>query len=464
MISVIKRIKTLLNNLFSKPNKFRPLVLLVTFIFVGSIFIYLTQAATSSVSIEVESGNFSSGASSVANSSASAGSYARFMAPSAPTSEAFHTCYPHAFCDSNNNPVIMNGFNIRDADSATSGYLTSFSNLTQLQKIKAKGFNVIRIAFQWSVFQPSAGTSGFSTTAFNNLRTIVNNAKSAGLYVILDPIHGTGRGAACSGTDGKIPTWAHVTVNGSCGQRIGAIKANAKDYIQKVATDYATEPNVIAIDLANEIQSINYTDDVELLGMYNQLINHVRAVDQDKILIIEPQAGERLLTANAIANTITNKSNIIYSSHDYFGGAYNSSGTLISGCLESGYGTNNSSCSGRNSTDAGGTGYVNPAKNKLSLEARVVTQLNMLADPRVQMPLYIGEYDCPEGLTNYDQWFKDIVGIYKKYNLSRTQWLFYNRGSSYPGDPPAQNHSAAAWTSSSNDTPGAFKPWVDLLL
>lgn len=444
-------------------RKYRRIGLVGACVVVGAGIILLSHAATAVLSLEPENGTASANIQSVTSNQASGGRYIKFKAPVTPPggSEALHTCYPNAFCNSQNVPQILSGFNLRDIGSDT--YMTKHASLTQLQKIKSKGFNVVRLAMQWEQFQPSAGTSGFNSAKFDKLNTIIANAKTAGVYVILDPIHGTGRGN-CSGTDGHIPAWAQVTSGGVCQQRIGAINANSKDYIQKIASDYRTNPTVIAIDLANEVQSINYTDDVGLLTMYNRLIGYVREVDSDKIVMIEPQAGERLLSADAIANTISNKANVVYSSHDYFGGAYDASGNLLPGCGADGYASSNSSCPNRNSTDANGDGYPNPTKNKASLEAHIQRQLTMLDDPRVKLPLFIGEYDCSPGLLNASQWRSDIVALYKKYNLSRTNWAFYNRGSSYPGDPPASNHSATQWTSPSDDTPGAWYSWINELL
>lgn len=427
--------------------------------FVGAFTLALSRAAVFSVTMEPESGSLQNNAQSIDDTTASGQKYIQFSTKTITSTEAFHTCYPDAFCDSQNNPVILSGFNMRDIGSDT--YMTSYSSLAQLQKIKSKGFNLVRLAMRWEDFQPNQGTGGFDTAKFNKLRTIVNNAKSTGVYVVLDPIHGTGRGKDCTVSESHIPAWAQAyDSSGMCLERIGGINKNVKDYIQKIATEYKDESNVVAIDLANEVQSINYTDDVELLTMYNKLIGYVREIDADKILMIEPQAGERILSASAIASTITNKSNIVYSYHDYHGGVHDAAGNVKSGCQLDGYNSSGSSCSNRNSVDAGGTGYINPTKDKAVLENRIARNLNNLATPGVQLPLYIGEYNAYEGLANADQWRKDMVALFKKYKLSRTHWVFYNQGYNQ-GD---FGHTATDWTSSTNKTPGAWRPWVDDLL
>src|SRR5690554_6120338 len=62
----------------------------------------------------------------------------------------FHTCYPNAFCTPEGEPITMNGLNIRDVDR----YAGS-TTLEQMQKIKAKGFNLVRLAMYWSRVQPN---------------------------------------------------------------------------------------------------------------------------------------------------------------------------------------------------------------------------------------------------------------------------------------------------------------------
>src|SRR5690554_3753358 len=57
----------------------------------------------------------------------------------------FHTCYPNAFCTPEGEPITMNGLNIRDVDR----YAGS-TTLEQMQKIKAKGFNLVRLAMYWT--------------------------------------------------------------------------------------------------------------------------------------------------------------------------------------------------------------------------------------------------------------------------------------------------------------------------
>lgn len=364
-----------------------------------------------------------------------------------PATDPLHACYPDAFCDPNNKPVLLNGTNIRFV-----GQQTSYTSSTQMQKIKNKGFNAVRFALRWNLYQPSAGPTGFDATAFNNLRTAVNNAKAAGIYVILDPIHFAGDGTSCSSLSGCIPTWAAPTT----GSPVERIQANAKDYIQKIASDYANEPAVAAIDLANEVRPANYDDDLAVIKMYSTLAEQARAVAPNKTLMIESTTGDKLFSANALAN-LTVKDNMVFSYHDYFGGAYNSSGALISGCNPNGYTASGSVCG--NATYENKQGY--PYIDKTKLESHIKANLDMLADSRIRLPLFVGEYGIAEGLVNPVQWRKDFVDVLNKYNVSRTYWQYFNSYTDLPAENLAMiDCGGSAGTSGCNIDLQTWKSWV----
>lgn len=365
--------------------------------------------------------------------------------------QKFRTCYPHAFCDPNGQPHTFNGVNIREV-------WDPIVTLTQMQRIKAKGFNSVRIALHWDQYQPSAGPNGVSNSRINALRNAVANAKAAGLYVVLSTIHGTGNGN-CTGNNGRVPEWAWVKdAQGNCLGRLAAIQTNAKDYLQRIASEFANEPAVVAIDLANEVKPMNYEDNAALLKMYDKLIQYYREVDPHTSLMIESTGGDKLIPANDIVAHITDKSNIIYSYHDYYGGPRNANGTIISGCTATGYKTSGTICG--NYTYENQNGYVYPSF--ADKEAHLVANLNMLADSRLRWPLYVGEYNSAEGLVNSVQWRKDMVAAFKKHNVSRALWDFYNKGyAEWQGNPPAEEMSATRWGNSNGTLPGEWKPWVD---
>ncbi len=64
------------------PKRYRGLVLVLSIIVVGTLFLIFSKAATSTASIEPENGILSTNASKIANALSSAGSHVRFKAPS----------------------------------------------------------------------------------------------------------------------------------------------------------------------------------------------------------------------------------------------------------------------------------------------------------------------------------------------------------------------------------------------
>lgn len=422
-------------------EKRAPLLFVALFAVVGAVLIIATKAATPNYSLEAEGGT---GANSVVVSGASGGSALLFKAASSSTD--FHTCYPDAFCTPSNQVVTMNGANIRYV-----GENSNVTSLTQMQKIKNAGFNSVRLVMDWEVFQPTAGTSGFPSGPWGILNTAISNAKAAGIYVILDPIHFGGTGTTCGTTALCIPTWARVSSGGTYQGSARSVKTNAKDYIDKVATDYANEPTVVAIDLVNEPKPEPYGDD-ELIAMYNTLISWARAKDPDKILMIETNSGDKLYDIN-ILKALSTTTNIIYSFHHYSGGSHNSSGGLISGCNTNAYTSSGWPCG--NVTYEGGEGYPSLIANDLLLH--YTANKDRITAAGFQLPIWVGEWGIIEGGANAVQWRKDMTIWFKSNKIGRAYWQFAN---SYL-DPPSENMSMTVEGSS---TPGAFKSWINDIL
>lgn len=493
------------------------------FAFIAAGLIIATRAASPNYSLEAEDGE---GANRVAASGASGGNALLFQAASASTD--FHTCFPDAFCTPSNQIVTMNGMNIRYV-----GENANLTSLTQMQKIKNAGFNSVRLVLDWEVFQPASGPDGFAkkpsaTTdgPWEILNKAVANAKTAGVYVILDPIHFGGEGLECGSSRLCIPTWARVYSGSTYQGSARSVKTNSKDYIQKVAADYANEPTVVAIDLVNEPKPNPFGDE-ELISMFNTLIGWVREKDPDKILIIEPDSGNKLysnfqvnvnnkqltnnvatittssthkfvvgqeikvsnvdatfngnhkvtaVTANTVSYSKTaanvastsvspagtvklNKlglfrtDNLVFSHHHYFGGARNSSGTLLSGCSVGGYSSSGYPCGNFTYENKPGYVYISPSDLKAQIEANQT----VLSNAELEMPIWIGEWGIIEGGANAIQWRKDMTSVFKEMRIGRAYWQYANT----VADPPSENMSMTVEGSS---TPGAFKSWIPDIL
>ncbi len=427
-------------------------VFVAVFAIIGTAMLIISKAATPTLSFEAEDGTITGSASVIpttgTDSTLSGGKAIMFASASNPSGSDFHTCYPDAFCTPSNQVVVMNGANIRYV-----GENTNVTSLAQMQKLKTTGFNSVRLVMDWEAFQPSSGTGGFSTTVFNNLKSAVDNATSAGIYVILDPIHFGGTGTSCGSSALCIPSWARVSSSGTYQGAAKSVQANARDYIEKVAGDYANNPTVVAIDLVNEPKPDPFNgDDNLLMSMYSTLIGWARGKDPDKILIVEPDSGGGLAPLAAL-KTLSRKDNIVFSFHHYYGGAHNSNGTLISGCNPSGYNNSGGDCG--NHTYENNAGY--PVIIPSDLRAQFQANLDVLADPALKLPLWVGEWGIIEGGANSVQWRKDMTAIFKDLKTGRAYWQFANS----TNDPPTQNMSMTVEGSS---TPGAFKSWINDIL
>jgi hypothetical protein len=311
-------------------------------------------------------------------------------APSAPVSnELFHTAYPHAFVNAAGQSVRLDGVNVKRVINPADNWTHSVANY---QPLKAKGFNVLRFALDWPDFETANGV--FNPTAIALLKTAVANAKAAGLFVILDPIHIKGGGT-------NVPSWALV----SGGDDIDSINQYGAAYWRFMATQFKDEANVIAYDLVNEPYARAF-DQNRVLRMYAGLMTTVRAIDPDKIITIEPMWGNSGISgALADFSILPFKDNLIWQLHDYFAGG-DDDGYDAAGIPRGSY------------VFDGTSGY--PASQPAQLERYITINLDRLAQEAI--PAFVGEYGLGNGVANHDLWVQQQTAIYDKYDLSRTYW------------------------------------------
>ncbi len=318
--------------------------------------------------------------------------------PAAPSStELFRSTPDDAFVSvATGQRVVMNGANTRDAVSLGSTWTYSKERYATL---KAAGFNSVRMPLDWDDFETSQGV--FDAGSLATLDATIANAKAAGLYVILDPIH-LKDGDRLRG----VPAWA----KSKGGDSVQIVKRDGKAWIERIATRYGSEPNVIAVDLVNEAKNDDALDQNRMIDMYNVLITAYRAKDPDKILILESQGGDSSVAGANFSRLVT-KTNIVWSFHHYFAGGeddgYNANGWVT----------------GHQTWD-GTSGY--PTPNRQQLEKHLTVTRDILKANG--LPLYIGEYGIGEGATNYVQWWTDMAYVLKKHNISRSAWEWHSNG------------------------------------
>lgn len=374
---------------------------------VGTYFMIRVHAATPVAATEAESGTITAPASTGTSAAASGGSYVKFGAGS--SYAGLHTCYPDAFCDSSNTVIKINGVNVRNV-----GQYSAATICDNWADIKAHGFNAVRLAVNWPSTEPTEGTFNFT-----KLDDAVANAKANNMYVILDAIHTT------TVAGNNLPSWT----TGS--DTMDKVSMGGPDYWQALAAHYKDDPNVIAYDLMNEPQPSGSTlPQDKAFSMYNTLINAVRAVDANKILIIEPVTGDSSL-ASANWSLITNKSNVVYSAHSYFAGG-----------AASPYGSSGYASQGVAVYD-GVTGYTDNATNQTQMANHITTILNWLSTPR--LPLYIGEFGIGANATGRSEWITENVAIFNSNHLPRTYWEGCSQGTM-----ALYNNSTNVWVNYTN--------------
>jgi hypothetical protein len=327
---------------------------------------------------------------------------------------SLHSTATQAFVDANGNEVRLRGFNVIPVWGNSPGQTWDSAKYTQ---IRSKGFNAVRFVLYWDDFEPSRGT--WNQTNLTTLDTAVSRATSAGLYVILDMIHLWG-----SGGFNDVPAWAKT------GDSVTTVQTNGAGYLKMLAGRYHNQPMVAAYDLVNEFYR-SPIDQNGVLRAYDSLITQVRTVDPAKIIMIEPSYGDSSI-AGSLADfaNLTNKANVVWSLHDYFGGG-DDDGYDASGAQTGTYLWN------------GTTGYSSP--NLTQLENHLLVHVNKTRAAGI--PMWIGELGIGSGVANHDLWIDHQIGLFNKYGLGFAWWEYYTTG------PLSATNSDFTW-----------KPWVDRLL
>jgi hypothetical protein len=335
------------------------------------------------------------------------------LASPPPTGPGLHSTPTQAFVDASGQQVLLKGFNVVPVWRGNPGSTWDASRYLQ---IKAKGFDAVRFVLYWRDFEPQRGV--FNQTSLATLDTAIARAKAAGLYVILDEIHLWG-----SGGFQDVPGWAQI------GDSVATIQANGGGFVTMLAARYRDEPAVAGYDLVNEPYRTPI-DQNGVLSMYDALIRQVRAVDPDKIILLEPSYGDTSIAGSlADFSRLSDKRNVVWQLHDYFAGG-DDDGYRSDGAQTGTY------------VWDGATGYANP--NPAQLEAHLLVHLQKAA--QVGLPVWIGEFGIGNGAVNRDRWIADQVALFRRYGLGYAWWEY---------------HTTEAF--SATDTNFSWQPWVDLL-
>ncbi|HEX2234047.1 MAG TPA: cellulase family glycosylhydrolase [Thermoleophilaceae bacterium] len=342
-----------------------------------------------------------------------------------------------AIVDDNGNEVLLRGFNLLPVYGAEGGTPAA----DHYVRIRDKGFNVVRFPVYWSDMEPSKGE--FNEVALETLDEAIANARKAGLYVVLDPVH------LFDGTR-FVPAWAHPDLDETerwDAEKTSAalretVQENAVPYLRMMAARYRDNRAVAAYDLVNEPPSVP-VDQNAILRMYDSLIRSVREVDGGKIVMIEPSFGNSSMVG-ADLGLLSDKRNLVFSMHDYYAGGAGD-GYTPSGEADFRYDDATGIAAG-----GGNTTYESDSFAELEAHLRVNLTLMEAED----IPVWIGEFGVNPDGPSADRWIEDKVALFKQYGLGYAWWLYGVRGEG------GSNNEFPTLEDNNRD----FRPFVDRLL
>jgi hypothetical protein len=329
-----------------------------------------------------------------------------------PFPTVLHSTRTDAFVDPRGRPLRLVGLNVvpvwRDRGRTWS--------LESYRRIRAVGFNLVRLVLYWDDFEPRRGE--WDRLSLRALDTAVDRARATGLYVILDMIHLTGPG----GLD-RVPTWART------GDSVASVEHNGAGYLRMLARRYRDEAAVAGYDPVNEFHRWPLDQD-SVLRAYRHLIGQIRAVDSERIILVEPSYGDTSVAGSlAHLSSLGGGRNLVWSLHDYFAGG-DDDGYDRDGGQAGAY------------TWDGRTGYQ--LSDPAALERHLLLHLEKAR--AAGLPVWIGEFGIGERARNRDRWIEDQIRLFDRYDLGRAWW---------------QYAGSSAFSATNADE--SWKPWIRLL-
>ena len=198
-------------------------------------------------------------------------------------------------------------FGVETEQSLIKTYQQSWITTTDLDNIKAAGFNVVRAPVWWGQFYTlnDQSPAGWRPDAFEILDWLVNACAARAIYVIID-MHGVVGGQSTSddtGRSGQNQYWTNGNFQGQTA------------YIWwQIANHYKGNPTVAGYDLINEPIGTPTSDTV--LNLYNELYQSIRSVDPSHIVIMEGTWGNWNWSMLPNPN-VYGWTNVVYQMHEY---------------------------------------------------------------------------------------------------------------------------------------------------
>jgi endoglucanase len=203
-------------------------------------------------------------------------------------------------------------FGVSTEQSMISSYQSDWITASDLQNIKNRGDDCIRVPVWWGDFYPLSALGSTSPTlrsdAFTKLDGIVNECSSIGLYVVID-MHGVFGGQSTSQDCGHENYNAYWT---NCNDQ-----GNTALLWWEIANHYNGNGAVAGYDLINEPTGAPSTSAV--WTAYNNLYNTVRSADPNHMIFMEGTFGSWDWSMLPAPSTY-GWTNVVYEMHEYQNG------------------------------------------------------------------------------------------------------------------------------------------------
>jgi endoglucanase len=209
-------------------------------------------------------------------------------------------------------------FGVATEQSLIKTYQQSWITSTDLDNIKAAGFNLVRVPVWWGMFYPlnNISNSGWRSDAFTVLDSLVSEAGARGIYVIID-MHGVVGSQSTSGDTGQQNTNTYWSNSNNQG--------NTAYMWWEIASHYNGNPTVAGYDLLNE--PTGAPNNQAVINAQNDLYQSVRSADPNHIVIMEGTWGNWDWSMLPAPSTY-GWTNVVYEMHEY---QYNQSEAVVEG-------------------------------------------------------------------------------------------------------------------------------------
>jgi hypothetical protein len=315
--------------------------------------------------------------------------------------------------DSDGNIVILRGANFMGYASEYGARYTPWYKHSEedYKRMASWGFNVVRLPIAWHYIEPKEGF--YNESYLSMVDRDIDWAKKYGIYIILDfhqdqwsphfvwwgsgvPIWAVGlyspnsEGMGMAMRDfwlGKGPNGTEPsTENPSMQERMVAVW-------KYLATRYAKEVGVAAYTLLNQpwpsdwvSEGLTADETCEYVyPFYEKLIDEIRSVDQNHIIIYEPVSGSKNFK-------LLNKPNLVFGFHYY--------------ALTEEY-----------------------SGNMEDLKEHFINYVwNQPKEKPIKdwdIPVYVSEFGIDEGVPNFELWTKHVLSLFDMYSLSYTWWTYF---------------------------------------